>query len=97
MAEHLTLDLRSDPSHHRNDNNEFFSCQATDDEDEQRTMMSTSSSAKDDHKSSEAYDAPTLPPRTQKKHFASLPEVLLGHHTSDSGDVLSSPITLKNR
>lgn len=61
-------------------------------------MMSATSSVKDDHKSSEADNAATTPPtQKQKKPFASLPQVLLGHRTSDYGDIISSPITLKNR
>lgn len=62
-------------------------------------MSSTTSSNKNDQKSSEADHAVTATPPTTKQTrlFASLPQVLLGHRTSDYGDIISSPITLKNR
>lgn len=43
--------------------------------------------------------APATPPATPHKQglFASIPHVLLGHRTSNYGDIVTSPIKLQDR
>ena len=63
--------------------------------------MSAMNSAKDKTQPEPSSPFKTLaatPPTTPHKSlFASIPQVLLGHRTTEYGDIVTSPIKLQNR